>query len=56
MDTNNPAFTRIWHNGKDRYRKQPYVPLSEREDWDGEVEVIPAKEDASFEFSNWEMK
>jgi len=45
MATNNPAFTRIWHDGNDRYRKQSYVPLSEREDWDGEVEVIPAKEE-----------
>ena len=40
MENSNPAFTRIWHTAEEKYRKQNYVPLAERFDWDGEVEVI----------------
>ena len=39
------AFRRIWHDGKDHYREQTYVPLAERSDWDGEVEKLPSNTD-----------
>ena len=37
-------FNRSWSDNKDKgYRKQNYVPLSERKDWDGKVEKLPTK-------------
>ena len=35
------GFKRSWvDHGKD-YKSKDYVPLAEREDWDGKVEVLP---------------
>ena len=39
--SNNPAFNRIWHDRDKGHRRKNYVPLSERDDWDGKIEVIP---------------
>ena len=39
--SNNPAFNSIWHDKDQGYRRKNYVPLSERKDWDGEVEELP---------------
>ena len=39
--SNNPAFNGIRHDKDQGYRRKNYVPLSERKDWDGEVEELP---------------
>ena len=39
--SNAPAFNSVWHDKDQGYRRKNYVPLSERKDWDGEVEKLP---------------
>ena len=34
-------FNRSWADKDTGYKKKDYTPLSERNDWDGKVEVVP---------------
>jgi len=39
---NGPLFNREWKDHDTGYKKDDYVPLSERLDWDGNVETLDA--------------